>query len=64
MHTIDLRDSSPTRAELARLVPRAGMDVTAASAVAAHLIDDGDLGPEDEALLYHERNYHRPDPLG
>jgi len=40
MHTIDLRDQSPTRLELARLVPRAATDVSAASAVAQQLIDD------------------------
>ena len=50
MHTIDLRDSSPTRAELARLVPRSGMDVTAASAVAAQLVDD--VRERGETALY------------
>jgi histidinol dehydrogenase len=40
MHTIDLRDRQPTRAELARLVPRAVTDVAAATSVAAGLIDD------------------------
>jgi histidinol dehydrogenase len=40
MQTIDLRHLQPTRAELARLVPRAVTDVAAASAVAAQLIDD------------------------
>ena len=50
MHTFDLRDSSPTRAELTRLIPRAGMDVTAASAIAAHLIDD--VRERGEVALY------------
>jgi histidinol dehydrogenase len=40
MRTIDLRDSQPTRAELARLAPRAVTDVTVASTAAAELIDD------------------------
>jgi histidinol dehydrogenase len=40
MHTIDLRDLQPTRAELARLVPRAETDVEAATTIAAQLIDD------------------------
>ena len=40
MHTIDLRDRQPTRAELALLVPRAVTDVAVASAVAQELIDD------------------------
>lgn len=40
MHTIDLRDLQPTRAELARLVPRAATDVAAATESAAALIDD------------------------
>ncbi len=40
MQTIDLRHSQPTRAELARLVPRALMDVSAASEIAARLIAD------------------------
>jgi len=40
MQTIDLRELQPTRAELARLVPRAVTDVAAASAVASQLIAD------------------------
>ena len=40
MHTIDLRDRQPTRAELALLVPRAVTDVAVATAVAQELIDD------------------------
>jgi len=39
MHTIDLRDRQPTRAELAQLVPRAVTDVAAATLAAAELID-------------------------
>ncbi len=38
MQTIDLRDLQPSRAELARLVPRAVTDVSVASAVSADLI--------------------------
>ncbi len=40
MHTIDLRNQQPTRAELVGLVPRAATDVAAASAIATELIDD------------------------
>ncbi|MDO7881842.1 histidinol dehydrogenase [Salinibacterium soli] len=40
MRSIDLRAVQPTRSELARLVPRASVDVSAASATAAELIDD------------------------
>jgi histidinol dehydrogenase len=40
MQTIDLRNSQPGRADLARLAPRAQTDVTAATAAAAELIAD------------------------
>jgi histidinol dehydrogenase len=40
MQTLDLRNIQPTRAELARLAPRASIDVTTASAAAAKLIAD------------------------
>lgn len=40
MKTIDLRATRPSRAELATLVPRAGMDVATASGIARDLIDD------------------------
>jgi histidinol dehydrogenase len=40
MHTLDLRNTQPTRAELARLAPRATIDVSTASAAAAQLIGD------------------------
>jgi histidinol dehydrogenase len=40
INTIDLRGSQPSKAELARLAPRAVTDVTAASAIAADLIAD------------------------
>ena len=40
MQTLDLRNSQPTRSELARLAPRAVIDVSAASASAAELIAD------------------------
>jgi histidinol dehydrogenase len=39
MQTIDLRDLQPTSAELAKLVPRAQLDVSAATDVARDLID-------------------------
>ena len=40
MHTIDLRDLPSSQADLARVIPRAVTDVSAASAVAAQLISD------------------------
>ncbi len=40
MQTIDIRALTPSRSELARLVPRAGTDVAAATETAAGLIDD------------------------
>jgi histidinol dehydrogenase len=40
MQTLDLRNSQPTRSELARLAPRPVIDVSAASASAAELIAD------------------------
>jgi histidinol dehydrogenase len=40
MQTLDLRNLQPTRAELARLAPRAVVDVSAATASAAELIAD------------------------
>jgi histidinol dehydrogenase len=40
MQTLDLRNTQPSRAELARLAPRATIDVTAAAAAAAELIAD------------------------
>jgi histidinol dehydrogenase len=40
MQTLDLRNLQPTRAELARLAPRAVIDVSTASAAAAELIAD------------------------
>jgi histidinol dehydrogenase len=40
MQTLDLRNIQPTKAELARLAPRAIVDVSAASASAADLIAD------------------------
>jgi histidinol dehydrogenase len=40
MQTLDLRNSQPSKAELARLAPRAVIDVSAASASAADLIAD------------------------
>ena len=38
IQTIDLREEQPTRIELADLIPRAGIDVAAASEIAAALI--------------------------
>jgi len=53
MKTIDLRGAQPTRSELATLVPRAAMDVAAASEAARDLIDDvrvrGELALLDQA---------------
>ncbi|PRY68514.1 histidinol dehydrogenase [Glaciihabitans tibetensis] len=49
MQTIDLRDLQPNRAELARLIPRAKTDVSAASVVSAQLI--ADVRAEGEAAL-------------
>jgi histidinol dehydrogenase len=40
MQTLDLRNTQPSRAELTRLAPRAGSDVSTASAAAAELIAD------------------------
>jgi histidinol dehydrogenase len=40
MQTLDLRNTQPTRAELARLAPRATIDVSTASVAAAELIAD------------------------
>ena len=40
MQTLDLRNTQPSRAELARLAPRAIIDVTTAAAAAAELIAD------------------------
>jgi histidinol dehydrogenase len=53
MQTIDLRNSRPSAADLARLAPRAVTDVTVASAAAADLIADvrarGELALLDQA---------------
>lgn len=53
MQTIDIRSVNPSRSELARLVPRAGTDVAAATESAAALIDDvrarGELALLDQA---------------
>src|ERR1700709_556489 len=40
MQTLDLRNTQPSRADLARLAPRAATDVTAATASASELIAD------------------------
>lgn len=55
MHTIDLRDLQPSRAELAELVPRAGTDVAVATEIAAQLIDDVRSRGESALLEQAER---------
>src|ERR1700712_1401800 len=40
MQTLDLRDSQPSRVELARLIPRSQVDVTSVVDVARDLIND------------------------
>ncbi|MBC7590267.1 MAG: histidinol dehydrogenase [Salinibacterium sp.] len=50
MHTIDLRDLPSSRADLAKMVPRAVTDVSAASAVAAQLIAEVRERGEDALL--------------
>ena len=55
MQTIDLRETQPSRAELARLAPRAVTDVTAASASAAELIADVRARGEQALLDQAER---------
>jgi histidinol dehydrogenase len=53
MKTIDLRSRPSSRAELAGVVPRAGMDVATASGIAQELIDDvrtrGEIALLDQA---------------
>jgi histidinol dehydrogenase len=55
MQTLDLRETHSTRAELARLAPRALTDVTAASAGAADLIADVRARGEQALLDQAER---------
>ncbi|MBG6054057.1 histidinol dehydrogenase [Salinibacterium sp. CAN_S4] len=55
MHTIDLRDLPSSQADLARVVPRAVTDVSAASAVAAQLISDVRERGEDALIEQAER---------
>jgi histidinol dehydrogenase len=55
MQTIDLRDLQPNRAELARLIPRAKTDVSAASAISAQLIADVRAQGEEALLEQAER---------
>jgi histidinol dehydrogenase len=55
IQTIDLRGTRPTPAELLAAVPRALTDVTAASDVAAELIDDVRARGEDALLDQAER---------
>src|SRR5471032_2216621 len=55
MQTLDLRNTKSTRAELARLAPRASMDVTSASVAAAELIADVRTRGTDALLDQSER---------
>jgi histidinol dehydrogenase len=55
MQTIDLRDLQPNRAELARLIPRAKTDVSAASGISAQLIADVRARGEEALLEQAER---------
>jgi histidinol dehydrogenase len=55
MQTIDLRDLQPNRAELARLIPRAKTDVSAASTISAQLIADVRAHGEEALLEQAER---------
>lgn len=55
MQRIDLRELQPSRADLARLIPRAQTDVAAASAIAAELIDDVRARGEEALLDQAER---------
>ena len=52
MQTIDLRGLQPSSAELVRLVPRAQLDVAAASAIASDLIDA--VRASGEAALFEQ----------
>ncbi|MEO8907065.1 MAG: histidinol dehydrogenase, partial [Microbacteriaceae bacterium] len=53
IHTIDLRESQPSRADYLRLVPRPALDVSHATEAAAALIDAvrerGDAALADQA---------------
>jgi histidinol dehydrogenase len=55
MKTIDLRNASPSKAELARLVPRAAMDVDIATEAAAKLIAEVRSGGEQALLAQAQR---------
>ncbi len=55
MTTLDLRGTAHTAAELSRLLPRARIDVSAASAAAAELIDDVRARGTDALLDQAER---------
>ena len=55
MHTIDLRDLPSSQADLAKVIPRAVTDVSAAAAVAAQLIADVRERGEDALLEQAER---------
>lgn len=63
IHTIDLRGSKPSRAELLGLVPRSHTDVSAASAVASDLIagvrDRGQEALLDQAARFDGARPHR-----
>jgi histidinol dehydrogenase len=55
IQTIDLRDSQPTRSELARLIPRAQLDVSVATDAARALIDSVRERGEEALLEQAER---------
>ena len=55
MQTLDLRNTQSTRAELARLAPRASIDVSSATAAAAELIADVRARGTDALLDQAER---------
>ena len=62
IHTIDLRDQQPSRVQLARLIPRAAVDVAAATEIARMLIDDVRTRGEIALLEQAERlDQVRPD---
>lgn len=62
IHTIDLRNQQPSRVELARLIPRAAVDVAAATEIARMLIDDVRTRGEIALLEQAERlDQVRPD---
>jgi histidinol dehydrogenase len=55
IRTVDLRGATPSRHDLARAIPRAELDVAAASAAAAELIEEVRAGGPDALLAQAER---------